>query len=72
MRMFQLQRDEDESGVSGTGVVAEGVVFTDGSAVLRWKTFMHSTAIYDNIECVQAIHGHGGKTKVVWIDGSSS
>lgn len=72
MKLFQLQRDEDESGVSGTGVVAEGVVFTDGIAVLRWKTFMHSTAVYDNLECIQAIHGHGGKTKVVWIDGSGT
>jgi hypothetical protein len=26
-RRFELHRDEDESGISGTGVVAEGIVF---------------------------------------------
>lgn len=71
MRLFQLRRDEDASGISGTGVVAEGVEYTDGTIALRWKTFMHSTAIYDNLACMEAIHGHGGKTHVVWIEGSN-
>ena len=36
MRVFALIRDVDVSGVSGTGVVAEGVQFSDGTCVLRW------------------------------------
>lgn len=33
---FRLVRHEDVSGVSGTGVVAEGVLFSSGKAVLSW------------------------------------
>lgn len=63
---FYLERDEDESGVSGTGVVAEGVVFSDGTAVLRWRTKPYaSTAIYGSLAELEHIHGHGGKTRVV-------
>jgi hypothetical protein len=64
MRTFKLVRTEDVTGVSGTGVVAEGVVFEDGSAAMRWKTETASTAVYDSIEDVERIHGHGGSTKV--------
>jgi hypothetical protein len=68
MRMFVLERDEDETGVSGTGVVAEGVEFTDGSAVMKWIVGEHrSTALYTSMESIKAIHGHGGKTRIVIV-----
>lgn len=67
MRTFTLQREEDVTGVSGTGTVAEGVVFSDGSVVIKWVVGEHrSTVHWDSIESVLAIHGHDGKTKVVW------
>lgn len=66
MKTFQLVRTEDVTGVSGTGVVAEGVVFTDGTAAMRWKTGTASTAVYESIDDVQAIHGHDGATKIVF------
>lgn len=69
MLLFELDRVEDESGVSGTGVVAEGVIFSDGVCAMRWKTDKSSTAIYANIQELEAIHGHGGKTKVRLIGG---
>lgn len=68
MRRFALNRLEDETGVSGTGVVADGVVFEDGTTVLRWRTMGGSTAIYDSVQHLESIHGHGGKTVVVFID----
>lgn len=69
MRRFQLHRDEDVSGVSGTGIVAEGARFTDGHAVVRWVVGEHrSTVCWDDIESVVAIHGHNGATRLVWID----
>lgn len=67
-RRFQLFRIEDETGVSGTGVIVEGVEFSDGSVALRWLSDRTSTAIYGSIDDVEAIHGHGGKTRVQWID----
>lgn len=66
MRSFELVRDEDETGVSGTGVVAEGVEFTDGTCAMRWLTQTASTAVYGSINDVVEIHGHQGKTRVVW------
>ena len=68
MRTFHLIRNEDVSGVSGVGVVAEGVVFSDGVTVLRWKTMQGSTAIYSSVEHLLAIHGHGGATVVEFTD----
>lgn len=64
IKPFVLTRIEDESGVSGTGDIAEGVVFSDGTAVLRWVSAYKSTAIYDSIDTLIAIHGHDGKTVV--------
>jgi len=65
-RVFQLVRAEDVSGVSGTGVVADGVVFPDGVTVLRWRTAGGSTAVYGSVEDVERIHGHDGKTILRW------
>jgi len=69
MRRFHLVRREDETGVSGTGIVAEGIQFTSGVCVLSWLTAIKSiAAIYDNINVVEWLHGHGGKTVVKWVD----
>jgi hypothetical protein len=67
MKLFELRRTEDESGVSGTGTVAQGVIFDNGKCVLTWLTEYTSIAVYDDIETVRRIHGHNGKTKVVQI-----
>jgi hypothetical protein len=65
MKPFWLERVEDESGVSGVGLVAEGVVFSNGWCALTWLTMHMSVSLYQSIEEVEAIHGHEGKTKVV-------
>ena len=68
MRTFKLQRLEDQGGVSGTGIVAEGVQFTSGRCVLSWLTATTSLGIYADIETLVEIHGHGGRTLVIWND----
>jgi hypothetical protein len=68
MRRFELHRDEDATGVSGTGVVAEGVVFQNGKIAMAWLTKHKSMTIYDDMETLEKVHGHGGKTRVVWHD----
>lgn len=70
MRRFDLQRTEDASGVSGTGVVAQGVEFDDGTCALRWLTATASTGLYDSAADLIAIHGHGGRTTLAWLDDS--
>jgi len=68
VRRFQLERDVDVSGVSGTGVVAFGVQAPDGTCVLWWNSEHDSIAIYPSMETLLAIHGHGGMTRAVYID----
>lgn len=72
LRRWHLVRHEDESGVSGTGVVASGVEFHDGRVAYRWRRSPEGSAstfqIADRIEDVEKIHGHGGRTQVVWED----
>jgi hypothetical protein len=69
MRRFVLDRMSDVSGISGIGCVAEGIVFSDGTVVIRWTAALTSTAIYDSMDDLVAIHGHEGSTVVRWIDG---
>ncbi len=64
MRTFTLHRTTDPSGVSGTGLVAEGVEWTDGTVALRWCGDRPSTVVHDSLEAVKAIHGHDGATQV--------
>jgi len=66
-RAFQLVRDEDETGISGTGVVAEGAEFSNGMCALCWLTAMHSVAVYPNIRQLVAIHGHNGRARIVYL-----
>ena len=66
-RNFHLVRIEDETGISGTGVVAEGIEFSNGMCAMCWLTAMHSVALYPNIRQLEAIHGHNGRTEVRWL-----
>ena len=68
IRPFHLVRNEDQSGISGTGIVAWGVVFPDGHTVLRWNTKWHTTGVYDSLEQMLEIHGHGGMTVVQFME----
>lgn len=63
MRQFHLIRDEDVSGVSGIGIVAEGVEFESGKVVISWLVPPYSLSIHSNMEAAQNVHGHGGKTR---------
>ena len=64
LKIFYLNRLEDESGVSGTGRVAQGFIFDNGKVALTWLSENPSVTIYDNIGEVHAIHSHDGKTEV--------
>lgn len=67
-RLFLLQRHEDPTGVSGVGQVAEGVEWSDGTVSLRWKGDDACTTFWDKgIASVEAVHGHGGMTEVLYF-----
>ena len=67
---FVLDREVDETGVSGTGVVAEGVEFSDGVVCLRWTSEWPSSVVhYDRgMDSVIHVHGHNGKTRIRCLD----
>lgn len=79
MEIFELVRNNDVTGISGVGVVAEGVIFSDGTVALRWRDLNTSdpnylrgvrptTVLHENIQSVIALHGHGGSTTVRYIE----
>jgi hypothetical protein len=64
---FALYRHQDVTGVSGTGTVAHGVRFADGQVVIRWLGDAPSTVVWASLEDALRVHGHDGRTRVVWL-----
>lgn len=67
-RRFYLQRDVDVTGASGIGRVADGVLWPDGTVSVHWRGKRPSTVQWNHIEDAVAIHGHGGATRIEWVD----
>jgi hypothetical protein len=68
MRTFQVVRDEDVSGVSGEGHIAEGVLFSSGKVFVNWISMHKIVEMADSVAEWQAVHGHEGRTRIVWDD----
>lgn len=68
MRRFVLYRFEDPTGISGTGIVAEGCLFNNDFVALTWTTETPSLTWHLDMANVEKIHAHGGLTKVKWLD----
>ncbi len=77
MRTFTVVREQDESGVSGVGTVAEGTIYSDGSCTVRWmapESPAHSTSFFNSISEFVMIHvapHEGNHTKIIFDDGSA-
>lgn len=47
----------------------EGVVFTDGTVAVRWRTPIACTSLWDNFGHLMHVHGHPEyDTEIVWHD----
>jgi len=68
MRRFYLDRQQDVSGRSGTGYVAEGVEYSDGIVAMRWTTATATTVLFKSMDDVEKIHGHEGRTVICYVD----
>lgn len=70
LRRFIVRRHEDVSGVSGKGVVCEGVEFSDGHVAVHWvgSKYPWTTPIPEGVDGFLDVHGHGGRTVVEWVD----
>jgi hypothetical protein len=68
MRRFVLERSEDLTGTSGTGIVAEGVVFSNGHVAYTWLSPLASVTVVQSVDIVEKLHGHDGRAHVRFID----
>ncbi|MFF2189272.1 hypothetical protein [Streptomyces sp. NPDC058155] len=68
-RRFVLRRRTDVTGVSGEGDVADGVLWPDQTANIRWRSDHPSAVFWDRGRVsTEAIHGHDGRTTIEWLD----
>lgn len=65
MKRFYLLRHEDLHSNSGIGVVAEGVIFDDGTGAFTWLTPIKTVTTFWKIGEVKKLHGHEGRTEVI-------
>lgn len=64
----EVLRYKDISGVSGTGLVAQIVLFSNGKVVVAWLGEYPTTETLDSLDHFFAVHGHNGATVVHWED----
>lgn len=78
IRLGVMYRTQDESGVSGTGVVADFAHFQDsGRVVIEWRNDENDALRFDEtgvdirptMAAAVGIHGHGGRTEFRYDDG---
>ncbi|WP_206302713.1 hypothetical protein [Streptomyces sp. WAC 01529] len=68
-RLFVLRRHVDVSGVSGTGVIADGAEWPDGTASLRWRGEHPKIDFADRgVTTLHFVHGHSGATEVEYLE----
>jgi hypothetical protein len=77
-KMFHIIRHGDESGVSGTGRVLDGVVWPNGWVNIYWRTDLDpvkrgkaSVTFYESFDAFEQIHitSHPtNETEVIWDD----
>lgn len=62
MKIYDLIRAVDLTGVSGTGRVAQAIEFDSGKVAVAWCASNHprSVAVYDTLDEAKLVHGHSG------------
>ena len=69
IKLFSMIRKHDESHISGTGRVLDGVIFPGGRTVVEWRSENASITIFDNFEEFKAVHINPhpkNKTEIIW------
>jgi hypothetical protein len=56
------------SGISGTGVVAEGAVWSSGAVALHWPGRPRATSVWASLDDLRSAHGDEGATEVRFLD----
>lgn len=65
MTRFYLLRHKDVHGNSGSGTVAEGVIFDNGMVSMIWLTDIPTITMFTKITDVVKLHSHAGLTDII-------
>ena len=70
MRRFYLRRIKDETGISRTGRVLEGVLTQSGKVLTEWRPPHSTMGIYNSLDEFRLIHVdcHPSCNEIVWLD----
>lgn len=71
IRRFKVIRPIDITGISGTGHVIDGVVFDDGTTVIKWLTNYSSISIFKTFKDFKHIHidvHPENKSEIIFLD----
>jgi hypothetical protein len=70
MRRFYLDRTKDETGVSRTGRVLEGVLTQSGRVIVEWRPPHASLGIYGSLAefCTIHVDCHPSCSTIIWLD----
>lgn len=74
-RMFTMVRIADETGVSGTGVVLDGIEFPNGMVAVCWRSKTPSVNVYRSFVEFKHIHidAHPTNgTEIHWLESKES
>lgn len=67
---FEMIRRTDETGVSGTGVVLDGIVFPSGSCVVEWRGPTPCVQVWASFAMFKRVHidpHPDNKTEIRWL-----
>ncbi|CAM3517120.1 DUF3304 domain-containing protein [Deinococcus saxicola] len=71
---FTIVRENDATGISGTGRVLDGVIFHTGQVVVCWRSDHASITIFDNWDAFDSVHlkAHPeNRARVQFLDGAT-
>jgi len=70
-RLFKMVRNNDETGVSGTGVVADGIEYPNGMVSVCWRSKTPSVNVYRSFVEFKHVHidAHpSNDTEIHWAE----
>lgn len=70
MRRFYLLRSEDETGISATGRVLEGVLTPSGKVIVEWRPPHTTITIFNSLEEFRTLHvdAHPSMNEIIWLE----
>ena len=67
---FKMIRNSDETGVSGTGTVLDGIVFPNGVCCVQWRGATPCVTIWPSFDAFKQVHidAHPtNDTEIKWL-----